>query len=95
MLTEQEKIREGLQEFIFESWDKSVKSTDLAWDILFYLYSHNVVIKVDSEMPEIKDNKYKWLLRGWNNHFWRQGQLNYKLRVGEGYVKTIPLVEVK
>ena len=44
-MSKQEEIREGVQELIFESWDKPVKSADLAWDILSYLHSKGVVIK--------------------------------------------------
>uniref|UniRef100_A0A6M3J588 Uncharacterized protein n=1 Tax=viral metagenome TaxID=1070528 RepID=A0A6M3J588_9ZZZZ len=52
-MTNQEKIREGIQELIFASWDKPVKSADLAWDILSYLHSQGVVYKIEEKLPSI------------------------------------------
>ena len=46
-MNKQQEIREGIQELIFESWDKPVKSADLAWDIIAYLHSQGCVIRVE------------------------------------------------
>jgi len=51
-MNKQEEIRKGIQELIFESWDKPVKSADLAWDIISYLHSQGVVIKVESWLKQ-------------------------------------------
>ena len=45
-------IREGLEELIFNSWDKPIKSADLAYDIMAYFDSQGVVLKAEGELPE-------------------------------------------
>jgi len=51
-MTRQEEIREGIQELIFASWDKPVRSADLAWDIIVYLHSQGVR-RMKDELPII------------------------------------------
>jgi len=60
-MNKQEEIKEGIQELIFASWDKPVKSADLARDIIAYLHSQGVVIKKE-ELPAITKKGWYYLV---------------------------------
>ena len=64
-MTKQEDIRGGIADIIFNSWGKYEKTTDTAYDIVAYLHSQGVVIKVERERPENPyiDSVYdKWII---------------------------------
>ena len=68
MTKQQEEIREGIALIIMDSWDKSHKSQDTAYDIMAYLASQNVVLKVERELSEgilgeINEVAERWALR--------------------------------
>ena len=51
-MTRQEEIREGIAIIVMSSWCRTEKSEDTAYDIMRYLHSAGVVIKVDRELPQ-------------------------------------------
>ena len=85
-MTRQEEIKEGVEDIIFKSWEKPVKSADLSFDILSYLHSQGVVIKVKGELPK----------RIWYGDFGGEsGEAGYTLGLRDmaDYCKTEPLIE--
>ena len=88
-MTKQEEIREGVEKFVSEAyWYEGKKNVveSITNELLQYLHSQGVVLKVKRDLPECPYIKTRYPERkAWG---WSRNAL-----LDAGYVAVIPLIE--
>ena len=88
--TKREEIREGLADIIMESWGKSEKSTDTAYNILSYLHREGVERKIAGEFPKMSEIRMGATWEEQREISYSHGQ---ESMIKAGYTLTKPLLE--
>ena len=109
-MTKQEKIREGVASLTRDRFKQPAENAGLDWDenfnhylasdILSYLHSQGVVIKVDRELPEIGiiSGQYVSEIDKSDRYWFERPQLaayrkSQQDMLGAGYAAVEPLIE--